>query len=114
MGYDYKELYEKIRDMAFAVRNGIANTAVPMRFVEQAKNVLYNNMDGIEEALKFAMDAEKKIKVLEVEIESADAELQEKDDYIRELKEALEKKPNGKRVAGKRAELPVIEETDVK
>lgn len=77
MGYDYKELYEKIRDMAFAVRNGIANTAVPMRFVEQAKNVLYNNMDGIEAALKFAADAQDQIKVLELELSDAERELDE-------------------------------------
>lgn len=77
MGYDYKELYEKIRDMAFAVRNGIANTAAPMRFVEQAKNVLYNNMDGIEAALKFAADAQDQIKVLELELSDAERELDE-------------------------------------
>lgn len=77
MGYDYKELYEKIRDMAFAVRNGIANTAVPMRFVEQAKNILYNNMDGIEAALKFAADAQDQIKVLELELSDAERELDE-------------------------------------
>ena len=45
---NYKELYEKIRDMAFTVRNGINNTSTPLRFVEQAKNILYNNMDAIE------------------------------------------------------------------
>lgn len=110
----YKELYEKIRDQAFSMRKALGNTVSTAPHINQMKNVLYNNLDEIEEALKFAMDAEKKIKVLEVEIDSADAELQEKDDYIRELKEALEKKPNGKRVAGKRAELPVIDEIDVK
>lgn len=74
---DYKALYEKIRDMAFSVRNGIANTAVPLRFVEQAKNVLYNNMYDIEVALKFAAEAEEQIKVLEVELADAERELDE-------------------------------------
>lgn len=111
---EIKELYEKISDLSFNLHKVMANTVNFVPHVERTKNVLYNNLGEIEEALKFAMDAEKKIKVLEVEIESADAELQEKDDYIRELKEALEKKPNGKRVAGKRAEIPVIDETDVK
>ncbi len=74
---DYQVLYEKIRDIAFNTRKGIANTAAPARFVEQAKNVLYNNMDGIEAALKFAAEAEKQIKVLEIELADAERELDE-------------------------------------
>lgn len=74
---DYQNLYEKIRDMAFNVRRGIENTSVPMRFVEQAKNILYNNMDDIEAALKFASEASKKIEVLEVELADAERELDE-------------------------------------
>ena len=74
---DYQGLYEKIRDMAFGVRRGIENTSVPMRFVEQAKNILYNNMDDIEAALKFASEASKKIEVLEVELADAERELDE-------------------------------------
>ena len=74
---DYKQIYEKISDMAFTVRKGIANTAVPLRFVEQAKNVLYNNMDEIEAALKFAAEASKQIEVLELELADAERELDE-------------------------------------
>ena len=60
----FSKLYNEIRDVLFTVRNGIANTAVPQRFVEMAKNVLFNNMDDIEAALKFASEASKQIEVL--------------------------------------------------
>ena len=75
MHMDYKKLYEKIRDVAFNTRKGIENTAAPLRFVEQAKNVLYNNMDDIEAALKFASEAAKQIEVLELELADAEREL---------------------------------------
>ena len=71
MENNYQALYEKIRDMAFNVRRGIESTAVPMRYVEQAKNILYNNMDDIEVALKFASEASKQIQVLELELDDA-------------------------------------------
>lgn len=74
---DKKALYEKIRDMALTVRHGVANTAVPLRFVEQAKNILYNNMDEIEEALKYAASAEDEIKLLEIELADAEREIDE-------------------------------------
>ena len=90
---EIKELYEKISDQAFSLRRALANTANFAPHVERMKNILYNHLGEIEEALKFAAEAEKKIKVLEVEIESADAELKEKDDEIRALREA---KPKGK------------------
>lgn len=90
----FKALYEEISETAFRTRRGIANTAAPMRFVETAKNVLYNNMDAIEEALKYAAEASQKIRVLEVEL--ADAE--------RELDEALSKKTTPKKKAAKAAD----------
>ena len=77
MGYDLKELYEKIRDIAFSTRRAIENTATPGRHIDIAKNVLYNNMDAIEYALKYAAEAEKKIKVLELELSDAERELDE-------------------------------------
>lgn len=73
----YTELYEKIRDMAFNTRRGIENTVNPMSFVEQAKNILYNNMDDIEAALKFASEASKQIELLELELNDAERELDE-------------------------------------
>ena len=90
----YKELYEKVRDQAFSLRKALGNTVSTASHINQMKNVLYNNLDEIEKALKFAADAEQKIKVLEVEIDSADAELKEKDDEIAALKE---KKSAGKK-----------------
>lgn len=90
---DYKGLYEKIRDMAFNVRKGINNTAVPMRYVEQAKNVLYNNMDDIEAALKYASDAEHQIKVLELELADAEREI---DDLTKKATPSGKKKGNAK------------------
>ena len=73
----YKELYEKIRDVAFTTRRALANTAAPASHIERAKNVLYNNMDAIEDALKYASEAEKQIQLLEVELADAERELDE-------------------------------------
>ena len=81
-----KELYEKISDAAFSYRRAAANVAFPAPHVERMKNILFNNLGEIEEALKYAAEAEKQIHVLTVEIESADAELKEKDDEIAALK----------------------------
>lgn len=77
MENDFKTIYEKVRDVAFNTRKGIANSATPLRFVEQAKNVLYNNMDEIEEALKYASEASDNIRILEVELSDAERELDE-------------------------------------
>lgn len=93
-----KEIYEKIRDHAFTMRRSIENSARNMQFIEMMKNVLFNNLDDIEEALKYAADAEDQIHLLSVELDDADAELAEKDKEIAELKAALAKKtPKGKK-----------------
>ena len=40
-------------------------------------DILFNNLDAIESALKYAADAEKQIKVLELELADAERELDE-------------------------------------
>lgn len=80
-----KELYEKIRDAAFNCRKAISNGIMTNQNVERMKNILYNNLDGIEEALKFAAEAEGKIKVLEVELADAESELDEKTKELRAM-----------------------------
>ena len=77
MRMTYKETYEKIREMAFTTRKGLANSAVRSRLIDQAKNILYNNLDDIEAALKFASEAEKQIQILELELKDAERELDE-------------------------------------
>lgn len=74
---NYQELYEKIRDLAFSTRRALGNTAVPTPHIDRAKNILYNNMDAIEQGLKFAAEAEKEIKLLEVELADAEREIDE-------------------------------------
>ena len=74
---NYQEIYEKIRDMAFATRRAIGNTAAPGGHIERAKNVLYNNMDAIEDALRFAASAAKQMEILEVELADAEREIDE-------------------------------------
>lgn len=74
---NYKELYEKIRDKAFSMRKGIANSMNRVSLIEQMKNILYNNLDAIEEALKYAAYAEDQIKLLELELADAERELDE-------------------------------------
>ena len=74
---NYSELYEKIRDLVFSTKRALSNSAVPGPHIERAKNVLYNNMEAIESALKYAVDAEKQIQVLEVELADAEREIDE-------------------------------------
>lgn len=87
-------LYDEIRDQAFRLHRAIGNVANSRPYVEQTKNILYNRLNEIEEALKFAAEAEKQIKVLTVEIESADDELKRKDDEIAGMRALLEKTPS--------------------
>lgn len=82
----YKELYEKIRDVAFTARKNIQNGIMVTRQVETVKNVMYNNLGDIEAALKFAAEAEEKMMLLETELDDAEKELDEKDDEIKRLK----------------------------
>ena len=74
---DYQGLYEKIRDLAFSTKRAIGNSAVPGPHIERAKNVLYNNMEAIEGALKYAAEAEKQIQLLELELSDAEREIDE-------------------------------------
>jgi len=74
---EIKELYEKIRSASFAMRKGISNSNNHGPFREQMKNVLFNNLDDIESALKFASECSKKIEVLELELDDAERELDE-------------------------------------
>ena len=71
---------------------------------EKMRNILVNNLDDILAALDVAIKAEEKIARLVIEIENADAELAEKDDEIKALKEAVDKP------VGKRRKLPVVED----
>lgn len=73
----YNDIYEKVRDTAFETRRGISNSSNPMSYVERAKNVLYNNMQAIEDGLKFAAGAEKQIQILELELADAEREIDE-------------------------------------
>lgn len=84
---DMKALYEEIRSAAFTTRRAIANTAAPMSYVERMKNILYNRMDEIEDALKYAAEAADKIIVLETELDDAEREITEKEQIIKELSE---------------------------
>lgn len=104
------ELKQKLDDQAFAMEKAKTRGFMVNQETEKMRNILVNNLDDILVALDVAIDAEERISRLVVEIESADAELAEKDDEIAALKAKLEKKPNGKNVAGKRAELPLIDE----
>ena len=105
-----KELKRTLDDQAFAMKKAKTRGFMVNQETEKMRNILVNNLDDILAALDVAIDAEERIARLVVEIESADAELAEKDDEIAALKAKLEKKPNGKNVAGKRAELPMINE----
>lgn len=74
---DFKKLYETVSEQTFRLKRALGNSAVPGRAIEQTKNILYNNVEDIEAALKFASEASKKIEVLEVELADAERELDE-------------------------------------
>lgn len=74
---DIKGLYEKLRDAQFNMNKAISNTMNHGPHYEQMKNILLNNLDGIVEALKYAVDAEQKIQILEIELNDAEAEIDE-------------------------------------
>ena len=74
---EIKKLYEKIRDNSFSMRRGMSNSVAHGPIVERMKNILYNNLPEIEEALKFASEAADQIMVLEVELADAEHELDE-------------------------------------
>lgn len=91
-----KELKQTLDDQAFAMKKAKTRGFMVNQETEKMRNILVNNLDNILDALNVAIDAEERIARLVVEVESADAELIEKDDEIAALKAKLEKKPNGK------------------
>ena len=100
------ELRDKIAAQAFTMRKAQSRGTMVSQETERMKNILMNNLDEIIEALNVAADAEEKIARLTVEIMSADEELQEKDDEIKELKAAAEKKgPAAKKPAETKADV---------
>lgn len=82
---EIKGLYDKLSEQQFNLRRALANTMAHTPHIDQAKNILYNNFDNIVDALKYAVEAEQKIQVLEVELNDAERELDEKDQQIKEL-----------------------------
>lgn len=74
---DIKGLHAKISEQNFRLNRVLENSAAPGGAIEQTKNILYNNRDEIEQALKYAADAENTIRVLEQELSDAERELDE-------------------------------------
>ena len=99
-----KELKQTIEEQAFALKKAKTRGFMVNQETEKMRNILVNNLDDILAALGVAIDAEERIARLVVEVESADAELAEKDDEIKALKEAADKP------VGKRRKLPVVED----
>lgn len=99
-----KELKQTLDDQAFAMKKAKTRGFMVNQETEKMRNILVNNLDDILAALDVAIDAEERIARLVVEVESADAELAEKDDEIKALKEAADKP------VGKRRKLPVVED----
>ena len=99
------DLYTKVLDQNFALRRARDNGVSQGPIVEQTKNILLNNIDAIEEALKVACDSAAKIALLELELDDAEKELDDRDARIKELTEQLgnttgkkttaKKKPSG-------------------
>ena len=96
------ELYKKIREQNFQLRRARDNGVSQGPIVEQTKNILMNNIDDIENALKVAADSADKIALLELELDDAEKELDEKDAQIKELQARLENSTGKKTTAKKR------------
>ena len=95
------ELYKKIREQNFQLRRARDNGVSQGPIVEQTKNILLNNIDDIENAIKVAADSADKISLLEMELDDAERELDEKDAAIKELQAQLEN-PTGKKTTAKK------------
>ena len=100
-----KELKQAINEQAFTLKKAKTRGFMVNQETEKMRNLLVNSLDDILAALDVAIGAEEKIARLVVEVESADAELKEKDDEIADLKEAAD------RPVGKRRKIPVIEDS---
>lgn len=96
-----KELRERIAGQAFTLQKAKTRGFMVNQETERMRNTLMNSVDEIIEALEYAEKAEERITRLTIEVESADAELQEKDDEIA----ALKKKPAGKRAKASSADV---------
>ena len=90
------ELKTRISDQAFALNKAKSRGMMVNQETERMRNVLMNSVDEIIEALEYAEKADLRIARLSVEIESADADLAEKDDIIAELKKPKAKKSSVK------------------
>ena len=98
---NYQELYEKVSEQAFRWRHAQSNGMMVNQETERLKNIALNNMDDIVAALKYAVEAAETIRMLETEVDSADAELKELDDEIKKLRS--EKTPAKARTKPKEA-----------
>ena len=82
------------------------------RETEKLKNIIMNNLQDIIGALKMLAEYSERVKELEADLESADAELRELDDEIKKLrnaaasKAAAKGKTKEKAVPASVAELP--------
>ena len=88
MGIDITELRKKIDEQLFLLESAKSNGRMVNQETERMKNILLNNAREIVDALKMAEGAAERIKILEAEVDSADAELKELDDEIKKLRNA--------------------------
>ena len=92
------ELRDLISSQVFTLEKAKTRGMMVNHETQRLQNVLMNHVNDIVSALEYAVTAQDTIDRLTVEVENSDAELQDKDDEIKSLKEALEaKKPVGKK-----------------
>lgn len=104
MGIDITELRKKIEEQAFRLRSARSNGMMVPQETERMRNIMMNNIQEIVDALKVAENAAEQIKMLEAEVDSADAELKELDDEIKKLRLAAASKPAAKGKVKSKAE----------
>lgn len=101
-----KEMIKEVQDQAFRMKLAESNGIMVREEKERTKNILYNNMELILEALAMADEADEKIQVLELQLDDSDKELAELEKELKELKAATD----GKKVAGLRAKTAAVDE----
>lgn len=101
-----KEMIKEVQDQAFRMKLAESNGIMVREEKERTKNILYNNMELILEALAMADEADEKIQVLELQLDDSDKELAELEKELKELKAATD----GKKVAGKRDKTAAVDE----
>lgn len=96
MEINIQELLRKIESQEYVVRSAKVSGFMVERETDKLKNIIINNLPDIIGALKMLAEYSERVKELEADLSSSDAELKELDDEIKKLRNAAASKPVAK------------------